>query len=236
MICETIERELTHSGVSFEDFQKVVQRLLTQQVIYRDPRNCTEREIYDLFERIDDLVGDYLEAMGITLVHRSDQRYVIAYPPGADYPFEHDPDERMPALRARPNKEETGLLLVCRKLFEDALREGALTEDDEALVSLESVYTNYKVVVREPMPGQKGRREALFSRLKALRVLDFQSLETEEALVKIRSTITALTFEGFVDALLDVTGGAGGAQEPKTETVTAEPNDFDAPSEDDEGG
>lgn len=206
MIIEAIKRDLAHVDLSLEDFQRVIQRLLANQVLYRDPENRTEREIYDAFEKMDDLVTDYLEAMGLTLVHRADQHFAVVYPPGAEHPYQSEPDTRAPSLRARVSKEDSALLLVCRMRYEDALRAGETNEEDEALVSLEDIYTSYRMVAKESMSEQKGQRERAFQRLRRHRLIDYMTLDNEDALVKIRPTILALTLSGFVEAARELTG------------------------------
>lgn len=207
MITDTLKRELARESLSLESFQAIVQRLLGRQVLYRDPNNHRESELYDEFERMDDLVADFFEAMGLTLVHRTDQRFVIVYPPGAENPYAAEADDRRPALRQRVSRDATALLLVCRMRYEEALRGGETDENDEALVSLEDLYTGYRMVARESMPEGKVQREALFKTIQHYRVIEFHSLESE-ALVRIRPTITALTLEGFVEAAREAHGSS----------------------------
>lgn len=203
---EALEQELTDRGLELADFRWVVQRLLSNQVIFRDPMNARETEAYDLFARIEGAVVEYLDLMGVAVRHERNARYVIAYPPGANFPGRSSDPEEDPVLQRRTTKEETGLLLVCRKLYEDELRAGRITEADEALVSLETINTTYQALVKEHLPTQGQRRERAFNRLKRLRVVRIEDMDItdEDTVVAIRSTVLALSFQGYLDALEEV--------------------------------
>lgn len=204
-LTEHIEAALKEAGVALSEFRAVLQRLLSQQVILRDPGNRAESEAYDLFVRVAELAEEYLAVLGFELMHSREWSYVIVYPPGANYELRGADPEDSPAFMARPSKEETALLLVCRKLFEERLREGRLGDESEVLASLEEIYTQYHYLTKEPMPEQLTRRAQLFQRMKQLRVLQYRDLDVadEDSVLVIRPTVLALTFQGYVEALTE---------------------------------
>ncbi|MBU0992120.1 MAG: DUF4194 domain-containing protein [Proteobacteria bacterium] len=200
MITEALLHELKNRDLSLEDFKRVVLRLLDRQVIYRRESNV-ETEIYDLYFRMESLVAEYLNIIGIRVVNHTDLSYVIAYPPGSSIPGVYTEDEGDNALQRRIRNEEAGLLITFRLLYEEKIREGEIDENGCVYVSLETVFTRYHSIVKREMPSSETERKTLFSTLRQFRIIEYNDLSTPDQWIGIREVILHFTLEGVLNAL-----------------------------------
>ncbi len=201
---DNFKEELARRNIDLQQFQKVLHRLLEKQIIYRN-ESQVETELYDLFLRIQDLLEEYLQVLGISVVHHDQAHYVIIYPPGSEIPGFVD-DGLEAALQKKTSNNESILLLTLRLLFEEGLRAGDITDEGVVRVPLETVFTRYRAISKMDMPTNEGDRRQLFSSIKQLRVLEFTDLTSQESLINIRDTILCFTLEGFTKAINEVTG------------------------------
>ena len=135
-----IEKQLEKAGISLRDFSEVLMRLLDYGVICRDESQI-EQQLYDRYLRIDELVQDYLQLIGMRVLHDRRFCFLRVIPPGAVVPgmaedvgFEHSQ-----AFRVRLNQHEVALTLVLRAQYDKALREGAVDEQGCVMVPLEAL-------------------------------------------------------------------------------------------------
>lgn len=200
MIIEGIMHELDNRNLSIADYRRVILRLLDKQVIYRLESN-TEAEIYDLYVRMEDIVNEYLDVIGITVVSNINLHFVIAYPPGSNIPGVHAEDIGENALQRRIRGDEAGLMITLRLLYEEKIREGEIDENGRAFVSLETVFTRYHSIVKREMPMSETERRSLFGTLKQLRIIEYSDLTNPEQWIGIREVILHFTLDGVIQVL-----------------------------------
>ncbi|MCW8882672.1 MAG: DUF4194 domain-containing protein, partial [Sedimenticola sp.] len=85
MLTECLVESLEQEGVGLQEFRELCIRLLNYGVLCR-AENQTEQQLYDRFVRIESLVEEYLNVIGITLFHDRRFAYLRLYPPGAQVP------------------------------------------------------------------------------------------------------------------------------------------------------
>ena len=200
MITEVIEQELTHRNLTLMDLKAVVQRLLDRQVLYRH-ESLKEADIYDRFLRLQDLVREYLELIGITVFSNERLNFVIAYPPGSDIPGVNSELREEGALQRRIKADEAGLIITLRLLYEEKLREGDICENGCVYVPLETVFTRFLGVTKKEMPSSESDRRTLFSTLRQLRIIEYKELNETEQWIGIREIILNFTLDGVAEAI-----------------------------------
>lgn len=206
MILEPLVHELDQRNLALDDFRLVVHRLLDKQVIYRAESHI-EAEIYDLYVRMDDLVTEYLQTIGITVIINKTTHFIIAYPPGSNVPGVHTEKTDTHALQRRIRGDEAGLLITLRLLYEEKLREGEIDENGCVFVPLETIFTRYHSILKREMPAVESDRKAIFSTLRQLRVIEYGDVSDADQWIGIREVVLNFTLQGVIDALDAVTGG-----------------------------
>ena len=201
-LMENLEQALGERDVSLNDFREVAYRLLEKQVIYR-PESTAESIVYDMYLRIEDILQEYFAVLSIHLVHNPALNLIVAYPPGSQIPGHKDSDAK-PALQKRVRADEAGMMVLLRLLYEEKLREGNISEDGTAFVSLEDINTRYNTLLKRSLPKSENERQRLFGTLKKLRVLQYEDLSNYEKWVGIREVILHFTMEGVIRALDEV--------------------------------
>src|SRR5690349_7312756 len=104
---EYLEGRLEDSGLNVADLRELLIRLLNYSVLSRS-ESQTERELYDRFVRIEELVAEALTLYGIRLHHDRRFEYVRLYPPGSRTPGLDQAEEQAfgGSLRARLTQHE----------------------------------------------------------------------------------------------------------------------------------
>lgn len=209
-----LEEQLEPSAVTLPEFQELLLRLLNYGVLMRDHSNI-ERELYDRFVRVEELVKDALSLYGIEPYHDRRFEYVRLYPPGSSLPGMDQAEEQSfgGSLRARLTQHEVALALVLRAQYDRATREGKLDEHGFATESFEAISLAMRNWLNRSLPDRLLERRAVFKRLKQLRLIDFreeEDIEATESWVRIHPMIIDFV---NADAIAAVTPTPA-AQEP----------------------
>jgi len=203
-LADTIEQRLEPKGVSLEEFRGLLIRLVNYGVLERG-ESQTERELYDRFVRVEELVGEALWLYGIAAHHDRRFEFVRLYPPGSRTPgMESAEDEAFNgSLRVRPTQNEVALILVLRAQYDKAVREAKIDENGFATEPLEAIALAMKNWLNRSLPEKATERRALFKRLRQLRLIDYRSdeeLDTSEAWLRIHPMIVDFVSTDAIEA------------------------------------
>lgn len=201
-----IEKSLEKTGLSLRDFSELLMRLLDYGVICRDESQI-EQQLYDRYLRTEELVQDYLQLIGLRILHDRRFCFLRVVPPGATVPGmeEEQGHEHSQAFRLRLNQNEVALTLVLRAQYDKALREGAVDEHGCVMVSLETLGIAMQNLLKRALPDQLTERKNLFRRLRQLRLVNFSSddqLSDGDTWLKIRPMIMSYVSDDVLSTLL----------------------------------
>lgn len=230
-ITSYLEGRLAVSGVSLEELRELLIRLLNYGVLVRG-ESQVERELYDRFVRVEELVTEALTLYGIEPHHDHRFEYVRLYPPGSRTPGMDQAAEQAfgGSLRARLSQHEVALILVLRAQYDKALREGKVDGQGYATEPLEAVSLALRNWLNRTLPEKATERRRLFQRLRQLRLIEYASeddLEQSEAWLRIHPMIVDFVGAEAIDALRGSTDpasrgkaatGAGGDGVPLSST------------------
>jgi hypothetical protein len=201
-----IEKQLESAGITQNEYSELLIRLLDYGVLCRD-ESQTEQMLYDRFLRIEPLVVDYLEVIGIRIQHDSRFNFVRLYPPGAEVPGlpeeHHRPFNN--GFRVKLNQSEVALVLILRSLYDRALREGQLDEQGCVLVSIENITIGLRNLLKRSLPDKLTERRQIFGRLRQLRLIQLNQEIHEESAdlwIRIRPMIISYVSDDVLSALL----------------------------------
>ncbi|MDH5547045.1 MAG: DUF4194 domain-containing protein [Gammaproteobacteria bacterium] len=205
MLSSCVMGILEGEGLSVDEFRELCLRLLNNGVLCR-AENQVEQQLYDRFLRIEDLVKDYLQLMGVQLFHDRRFAYVRLYPPGANVPGMEDSEANAfgGGLRARLRQDEVALLLVLRLQYDKALREGQLDDAGFVTESLESISIAMRNLLNRSLPDKLTERRQVFQRLRQLRLIEFRqedSIDSAESWIRIHPMIVSFVNDDALDAL-----------------------------------
>src|SRR3954470_22741318 len=177
-LTEYMEERLEAANISLEEFRELAIRLLNYGVLVRE-ESQTERELYDRFVRIEEIMAETLDLYGLGLHHDRRFEYVRVYPPGSSMPGMDKAEDHAygGSLRARPSQAEVALMLVLRAQYDKAVREGKLDERGFATEPLEAISLAMKNWLGRSLPEKLLERRRVFQRLKQLRLIDYRSEE-----------------------------------------------------------
>ena len=218
---KTIQDELRRTPVSFERFQTLAIRLLDTGVLASGDSQL-ETELYQDAARVEELLHAYFDIIGCTLHHDHGFEYMRLYPPGSEIPGHEsgeDNDVLPKGLRLQLSQNDIAAALVLRFLYSDAVQNGQLDEDGEAMTNLEAFNTAMATQLKRTQSLSVTERRASFGRLRMLKLVNFPSdLDVADpgAQLAIRPLITSLIPE---TALAEV---AGVATENKVEPAAEE--------------
>jgi hypothetical protein len=202
---EYLEKRLASSGLPFESLQELLIRLLNYGVLARE-QSQTERELYDRFVRLEEIVTEALTLYGIRLHHDRRFEYVRLYPPGSRTPATDSAEEQAfgGGLRARLSQHEVALILVLRAQYDKALREGKIDESGYAVEPFEAVSLAMKNWLNRSLPEKATERKQVFRRLRRLRLIDFredEDLDRSEAWLRIHPMIVDFVSREAIDSV-----------------------------------
>jgi hypothetical protein len=202
-----IEHKLEKQGLDRRDLSELLIRLLDYGVICRD-ESQVEQQLYDRYLRLEDIVADYLELLGIRVQHDKRFQFIRLYPPGAQIPGVQDEQGAIqsPGLRMRLNQNEVALILVLRAQYDKALREGQVDEQGCVMVSLESLSIAIKNLLKRTLPENITERKQLFRRLKQLRLIQIANedrLDDGDMWMRIRPMIMSYVSEQVLADLIE---------------------------------
>ncbi len=192
-------------GVTQAQFSELMIRLLDHGVLCRD-ESKKEAELYDRYLQIPELVEDYLSVLHIRLHHERRFTSLRLFPPGAEIPGEADKDDGISGgLRHRLTQQEVALILVLRAEYDKSLRDGQIDEHGQATLPLEAINLASKNLLGRPLPEGRTERDALFRRMRQLRLIRSSgdaSVEDNESWIIIRPDITSLVTDTVLAQLL----------------------------------
>lgn len=199
------EQQLMACNTSLNDWRNLLQRLLDYGVLCRD-ESQVEAEFYDQFVRVEALVDEYLQLMGVRFHHDAHFHYVRIIPPGARVPgVEDEADEPLGGgFRQRLSQHEVALILVLRAEYDKSLREGLVDEQGCIAISLEALVLAMKNLLHRGLPENMGDRKQIFKRLRQLRVIYYAQeldLEQTESWIKIRPAIINLVTNEWLETI-----------------------------------
>lgn len=201
-------------GVTPAQFSELMIRLLDHGVLCRE-ESKKEAELYDRYLQVPELVEDYLRVLHIRLHHERRFTSLRLFPPGAEIPGEPDQDEGFnTGLRNRLNQQEVALILVLRAEYDKSLRDGQIDEHGQATLPLEAINLASKNLLGRPLPEGRTEREALFRRMRQLRLIRSggdNALEDNESWLIIRPDITSLVTDTVLSHLMDDESDVGDA-------------------------
>lgn len=202
-----LEGRLEASGVSLEELRELLIRLLNYGVLVR-AESQIERELYDRFVRVEELVAETLLLYGIEQHHDRRFEYVRLYPPGSRAPgMDQAPEQAFGgSLRARLSQNEVALILVLRAQYDKALREGKIDERGFATEPLEAIGLAMKNWLSRSLPEKATDRRRLFQRLRQLRLIEYRAeeeFEQGEAWLRIHPMIVDFVSTDAIEAARD---------------------------------
>ncbi len=202
-----IEQQLEKEGLDSRELSELLIRLLDYGVICRD-ESQVEQQLYDRYLRVEEIVADYLQLIGVRVQHDKRFQFIRLYPPGAQIPGVQDEEGMVQSsgLRMRLNQNEVALILVLRAQYDKALREGQVDEQGCVMVSLEALSIAIKNLLNRTLPENITERKQLFRRLKQLRLIQMANedhLDNEDMWMRIRPMIMSYVSEQVLADLVE---------------------------------
>jgi hypothetical protein len=199
-----LEKRLESAAVSTAELSELLIRLLNYGVLVRS-ESQTERELYDRFVRIEEIVVEILTLHGIALHHDRHFEYLRLYPPGSRTPGMDQASEQAfgGSLRARLSQSEVALILVLRMQYDKAVHEGKIDENGYVTEPLEAISLALKNWLNRSLPEKSMERRRLFQRLRQLRLIEYRSeedLEQSETWLRIHPMIVDFVSTDAIEA------------------------------------
>ncbi len=207
MISDLFAEQLEQKNYTQEEFSELLIRLLDYGVLCRD-ESQVEEQLYDRFVQLKDQVEDYLQIIGVRILHDERFNYVRIYPPGAQVPGLPDEVDQPfnSGFRQRLSQLDVAVILVLRAEYEKSLREGQIDENGCVMLSMEALSLGMHNLLNRSLPETQTERARLLSRLKQLRLIWFKNDESEDhadSWLKIRPTINSFVSDEALSVLLD---------------------------------
>lgn len=202
-----IEQKLEKEGLESRELSELLIRLLDYGVICRD-ESQVEQQLYDRYLRLEEIIADYLQLIGVRVQHDKRFQFIRLYPPGAQIPGVQDEQNMIQSsgLRMRLNQNEVALILVLRAQYDKALREGQVDEQGCVMVSLEALSIAIKNLLNRTLPENMTERKQLFRRLKQLRLIQMANedhLDNDDMWMRIRPMIMSYVSEQVLAELVE---------------------------------
>lgn len=228
-LIQYLDTRLNHSGLDFEALQELLIRLMSYGVLTRD-ESQTERDLYDRFVRLEEIVMEALALFGIRVFHDRRFEYVRLYPPGSRTPDADSTDDHAfgGGMRVRLSQHEVALALVLRAQYDKALREGKIDERGYAIEPFEAVSLAMKNWLSRSLPEKATERKRTFQRLRRLRLIDYRDdddVERSEAWLRIHPMIVDFVSSEAIDALQMSDGGPVSQTEESADATSPESED-----------
>lgn len=199
-----VSRTIAPTGVELREFGDLVIALMDRGVICRED-SAAEKELYDRYIRCKSMVHDYVDILGIGVLHNEDFRSVRFYAPDANHPGGIPPEEPSNQMRLSVNADLSAALIVCFLLHKQHTGEGHQQEDYSVIVNRDEFYTAHATLLSyDPKPHKTARDEVIraLGRLKAVTYhTDF--FDNDEYPIVIRPLIYDIVLEEAVEAALE---------------------------------
>jgi hypothetical protein len=204
MLNDYLLERLESSNLAVDDLRELLIRLMNYGVLVREASQV-ERELYDRFVRVEEIVAESLSLFGIEIHHDRRFEYVRLYPPGSRTPGMEQAEEQAfgGSLRARLSQHEVALILVLRAQYDKALREGKVDERGYATEPLEAIGLAMKNWLNRSLPDKSGERRRVFQRLRQLRLIDYreeEDLDRSETWLRIHPMIVDFVSMDAIEA------------------------------------
>ncbi|RYG14759.1 MAG: DUF4194 domain-containing protein [Burkholderiales bacterium] len=204
-ITTALREELAREGITMDRFKELVVRLMSHGVVVRD-EDRTEQAVYDDSRRVEKLLSDYFSVAGLYLHHDLTGHFFRLYPPGAVIDgVPEDPNEPVPAMRARVSVNFVAAALALRFLYQEKLNQGYVDAQGEALVSFDDVAATLQTQLKRALPEGAAERMSLLAELKRHRLLRYSasfSIADQDAYLAIRPLILGIVSnEALANAL-----------------------------------
>ncbi len=197
-----------NKGLDISDFQVVVSYLLENGIICRED-NKKEALYYDYFVRFEDIVHDYLNLIGIQLVHDDDLFSIRLYAPNSDTPESFEDEEVKTNMSMAFTSEESAYLITLAIVYDQKLREGDVTDEVNAEIDLEEFNTALATHIGFTPSEKQSVREDALKTLKRLRVVTFAKgvfVEEDRPLI-IRPHIKQIILPSMIHPYTQEQGG-----------------------------
>jgi ribosomal protein S15P/S13E len=208
-ITTALREELAAVGMSMDRFRELTTRLLSYGVVVRD-EDRTEQAYYDDIRKVETLLSEYLEVAGMYLHHNLDNQFFRLYAPGAVVDgVAEDPNEPVPALKARVSANFVAAALTLRFLYQEKLNQGYIDTQGEALVTFEDVAAALQTHLKRSLPEGANERMSLLAELKRHRLLRYSSnfsITDEDTYLAIRPTILGVVSNEALAMALEADG------------------------------
>jgi hypothetical protein len=208
-ITTALREELDAVGVKMERFRELITRLMAYGVVVRD-EDRTEQAFYDDTRKVEKLLSDYFNVAGLYLHHNLDGQFFRLYAPGAVVDgLAEDPNEPVPALKARVSANFVAAALALRFLYQEKLNQGYIDAQGEALVTFEDVAVALQTQLKRALPEGSGERMSLLADLKRHRLLRYSpsfTIADEDAYLAIRPTILGVVSNEALALALEAEG------------------------------
>ncbi|MFC5474973.1 DUF4194 domain-containing protein [Paraherbaspirillum soli] len=205
---EALNQQLGLHNLSPERFREIVGRLFGAGIVVRE-EDGVEQRLYDDARRIEACLNDYFQLAGFRLEHNQKGEFFRLYAPGAVIPgLPEDGLEPVPALRARLTPEFVAAALALRFQYQQGLAEGGmrLTDAGEVLIRFEELAATLQTQLKRALPATVVERQRLLNDLKRHRLIRLAptfSMDDEDALLAIRSTILGIISDDMLEAALE---------------------------------
>jgi hypothetical protein len=208
-ITTALREELDAAGVKMERFRELITRLMAYGVVVRD-EDRTEQAFYDDTRKVEKLLSDYFGVAGLYLHHNLDGQFFRLYAPGAVVDgLAEDPNEPVPALKARVSTNFVATALALRFLYQEKLNQGYIDAQGEAMVTFEDVAVALQTQLKRALPEGAGERTSLLAELKRHRLLRYSpnfTIADEDAYLAIRPTILGVVSNEALALALEAEG------------------------------
>lgn len=206
-ITAQLEKELASKGYSLTEFSELAIRLLDYGVLCRD-ESQREELLYDRYVALEFLVEEYLRPLRVRLQHDRRFCFVRVFPPGASVPGLPDEEDHPfnSGFRTQLTQQEIATVLVLRAEYDKALREGQVDDQGCVTLSLEALGIALRNLLNRTLPEKKTERAQLYRRLRQLRLVQIAQdadLDTADAWLRIRPTITSFVSEAVLTQLAE---------------------------------
>lgn len=204
-----LREKLAEANLTMERFREIATRMLSYGVLVRD-EDRTEQLLYDDARRIEPLLAEYFEVVGMLLHHDINAQFFRLYGPGAVVDgLPEDPLNPVPSLKARVSVDFVAAAIALRFLYQEKLNQGLIDTQAEALISFEDLAATLQTQLKRQLPEGNTDRMSLLAELKRHRLLRYSasfSVSDEDAYLAIRPTILGLVSNEALSAAMDADG------------------------------
>ena len=170
----------------------------------------TEQLLYDDARRLESLLAEYFEVIGLRLHHEVNTQFFRLYAPGAVVDgLTEDSLSPVPSLKARVSSDFVAAALALRFIYQTKLDQGLIDDQGETFISFEELSVTLLSQLKRSLPENNTERLALLAELRRHRLLRYSSnfsVADEDAYLAIRPTILGIVTNESLAAALAAEG------------------------------